>query len=149
MLILYEMIWLCDGLRNLAPLSFNLFGVRLQTIVERPLMATWFKPVNRFSCEEKGEKARRGKTEREEHNIHYRPSSNFFCSIFSPYREQKGSSQATLPRPLTSLPRVAVVVRFYCYSDLCRRIFPRLASGSCICLWFGFVLILIGSDWSE
>ena len=23
-------------------------------------MATWFKPVNRFSCEEKGEKARKG-----------------------------------------------------------------------------------------
>ena len=116
------------------PLSLNLFGVRLQTTVERPLTATWFKPVNRFSCEEKGEKARREKTEREEHNIHYRPSSNFFCSIFSPYRDQKGCSQATLPRPLTSLPRVAVVVRFYCYSDLCARVFPRLASGSCICL---------------
>ena len=42
------------------PLSFNLFGVRLQTTVERPQTATWFKPVNRFSCEDKGENRAEG-----------------------------------------------------------------------------------------
>ena len=45
------------------PLSFNLFGVRLQTTVERPLTATCFKPVNRFSCEAKSEQARREEKE--------------------------------------------------------------------------------------